>query len=171
MRIRRSPIVLGATAVGVAFVLAFNSNGQPAQLAGTNTGTTSTISSGVTAGAGGSGSGSSGSGSPGPGSQTPAAPQTVVGADQPNQYGDVQVQVTYSGGQITDVTALSLPSGDSRSQQISTIAGPQLASQAIAAQSASIDGVSGATYTSTSYQASLQSAIDQISTNQISAQS
>jgi hypothetical protein len=155
VRIRRSPIVLGATAVGVAFVLAFNSNGQPAQLAGTNTGTTSTISSGVTAGAGGSGSGSSGSGSPGPGSQTPAAPQTVVGADQPNQYGDVQVQVTYSRGQITDVT-------DSRSQEISAIAGPQLASQAISAQSASIDGVSGATYTSVGYQASLQSAIDQI---------
>jgi hypothetical protein len=146
----------------VAFVLAFNTHGQPAPLAGTSTGTASTSSSGATAGAAGSGSGSSGSGSPGPGSHASAAPQTVVGADQPNQYGDVQVQVTYARGKITDVTALNLPSGDSRSQEISSIAGPQLASQAIAAQSASIDGVSGATYTSVGYQASLQSAIDQI---------
>jgi hypothetical protein len=157
MRIRRSPIVLLTTAAGVAFVLAFNT--QPAPLAGTSTSTTATSSSGATAGSGGSGSGS---GASGPGSQASTGPVTVVGTNQPNQYGDVQVQVAYSGGQITDVTALSLPSGDSRSQQISAIAGPQLASQAIATQSASIDGVSGATYTSTGYQASLQSAIDQI---------
>jgi FMN-binding domain len=163
MRIRRSPIVLGATAVGVAFVLAFNTHGQPASLGDTSAVTASTSLS-ATAGPGGSGSGRSGSGSPGPGPSASASTgsQTVVGADQPNQYGDVQVQVTYTRGQITDVTALNLPTGDSRSQEISAIAGPQLASQAIAAQSASIDGVSGATYTSVGYQASLQSAIDQI---------
>lgn len=169
MRIRRSPIVLAATTAGVAFVLAFNT--QPAPLAGTGTGTGTAISSGATAGSGGSGSGSSGSGASGPGSQASTGPVTVVGVDQPNQYGDVQVQVTYSGGQITDVTALNLPTGDSRSQQISAIAGPQLASQAMTAQSASIDGVSGATYTSTGYQASLQSAIDQIPASQIALKS
>jgi uncharacterized protein with FMN-binding domain len=159
MKIRRSPIVLAATAAGVAFVLAFHSHSQSAPLAGTSP-VTASISSGATPGSGGSGS--SGSGSSGRGPQASPTAETVVGADQPNQYGDVQVQITYSGGRITDVTALSLPSGDSRSQEISAAAGPQLASQAIAAQSASIDGVSGATSTSIGYQASLQSAIDQI---------
>jgi uncharacterized protein with FMN-binding domain len=84
----------------------------------------------------------------------------VVGATESTQYGDVQVQITYSGGRITAVKAVSLPSAEPRSQELSAIAGPQLASQALAAQSASIDGVSGATYTSTGYKASLQSAID-----------
>ena len=59
---------------------------------------------------------------------------------------------------------LRLPSGDGRSQQISTFAGQQLAQQALAAQSANIDGVSGATYTSDSYKTSLQSALDQLHT-------
>jgi hypothetical protein len=155
MRTRRSPIVVIGTVAAVAFVLAFNTRGQPATLAGGGPVATPASSSGSTS-SGSSGSGASGSGPPGSGSQT------VVGVDAPNQYGDVQVQVTSSGGQITAVTAVSLPSGDPRSQQISTVAGPQLASQALAAQSASIDGVSGATYTSDSYETSLQSAIDQI---------
>jgi uncharacterized protein with FMN-binding domain len=72
------------------------------------------------------------------------------------------VQVTTKGGSITRVTAVRLPSGDGRSQEISSFAGPQLAQQAIAAQSANIDGVSGATYTSESYLSSLQSALDQL---------
>ena len=60
------------------------------------------------------------------------------------------------------LTAVRLPSGDGRSQEISSFAAPQLAQQALAAQSANIDGVSGATYTSESYRSSLQSAIDQL---------
>jgi uncharacterized protein with FMN-binding domain len=60
------------------------------------------------------------------------------------------------------VTALLLPSGDGRSQEISNFAGPELAQQAVAAQNANIDGVSGATYTSESYRSSLQSALDQL---------
>jgi uncharacterized protein with FMN-binding domain len=86
----------------------------------------------------------------------------LTGADAPNKYGDVQVQVTTSGGRITRVAALRLPSSDGRSLQISSFAGPQLAQQALAAQSANIDGVSGATYTSESYRTSLQSALDQL---------
>jgi uncharacterized protein with FMN-binding domain len=86
----------------------------------------------------------------------------VNGADAPNQYGDVQVRVSVAGGRITQVSAVQLPNGDGRSQQISSFAGPQLAQQALKAQSAKIDGVSGATYTSDSYRTSLQSALDQL---------
>ena len=76
------------------------------------------------------------------------------------RYGDVQVQVTVSGGAVSDVTALQLPDGDGHSARISSIVEPMLRSEALQAQSASIDLVSGATYTSGAYQQSLQSALD-----------
>jgi uncharacterized protein with FMN-binding domain len=71
----------------------------------------------------------------------------------------MQVQVTVSGGRVTAVAVLQEPS-DGRSQRINTQATPILESQAVAAQSAKLDGVSGATYTTVSYEASLQSALD-----------
>ena len=61
---------------------------------------------------------------------------------------------------ITDVTAVQYPSDQRRSQQINAMALPELRSQALAAQSARIDGVSGATLTTEGYVASLQSALD-----------
>jgi len=76
------------------------------------------------------------------------------------KYGPVQVRVVYSGGKITDVIALQTPTADSRSKQIAQRAAPILRSEALSAQSATIDTVSGATYTSTAYKSSLQSAID-----------
>jgi uncharacterized protein with FMN-binding domain len=91
-----------------------------------------------------------------------SATKTATGADASNQYGDVQVRVTVSGGKITRVTAVALPSSDSKSQEISSYAGPQLAQEAVSAQSAQIDGVSGASYTSESYKTSLQSALDKV---------
>ena len=62
-------------------------------------------------------------------------------------------------GKITDVQALALPVGG-HSGQISNIVAPMLRSEALAAQSASIDVISGATYTSRGYATSLQSALD-----------
>ena len=67
--------------------------------------------------------------------------------------------MTIENGQITDVTALQLPSGG-RSGQISREVEPMLRSEALSAQSANIDGVSGATYTSDAYARSLQAALD-----------
>jgi len=90
---------------------------------------------------------------------------TYTGADEQNPYGDVQISITISGGKITAVNLLSMPNSENRSQYISSNAGPILKSQTLAAQSAQIDGVSGATYTSTSYQQSLQSALDQSKTS------
>jgi uncharacterized protein with FMN-binding domain len=76
-------------------------------------------------------------------------------------FGTVQVQVTFQNGKITDVQALQLPSGGGHTGQISSYAGPQLRSEVLTAQSAQIDTVSGATYTSEGYIQSLQSALSQ----------
>ena len=75
-------------------------------------------------------------------------------------FGTVQVKVTMQNGKITDVQALQLPRGG-HSGQISSYAAPQLRSEALRAQSANIDTISGATYTSQGYAQSLQSALSQ----------
>jgi uncharacterized protein with FMN-binding domain len=84
---------------------------------------------------------------------------TATGPEVDTRFGPVQVSVTVVNGQVTDVTALELPSGG-RSGQISREAEPILHDEALSAQSASIDGVSGATYTSLAYEQSLQAALD-----------
>ncbi len=85
---------------------------------------------------------------------------TYVGGASQNRWGTVQVQAVYSGGQLIDVQILSYPNGDNKSVRINQRSLPTLISDSIATQSANINGVSGATYTSRSYVASLQSAID-----------
>ena len=70
------------------------------------------------------------------------------------------MRVTISGGRITDVAELQSPGGRSRSVQISKVSAPILRSETLTAQSAKIHTVSGATYTSTGYKQSLQSALD-----------
>ena len=86
---------------------------------------------------------------------------TVTGQVVQTRFGSVQVQVTIAAGKITDVTALQLPNDRQRSAEISGIVEPMLKSEALTAQSAQIDLVSGATYTSDGYAQSLQSALDQ----------
>ena len=86
---------------------------------------------------------------------------TVSGQSVDTRYGPVQVQITVADGRITQVQALQLPENSPRDQQISAYAGPALAQEAVQAQSAQIDVISGATYTSEGYAQSLQSAIDQ----------
>ena len=93
---------------------------------------------------------------------TPTQPASghVLGAPVDTQYGVVQVKVSFTGKQITDVRAVHLTDSSSTSVSISAQAAPVLRQEALAAQSAQIDMVSGATYTSQGYQQSLQSAID-----------
>ncbi|MGW3949802.1 FMN-binding protein [Streptomyces sp. NPDC004752] len=86
--------------------------------------------------------------------------KTVTGDTVQTRWGPVQVRVTVRGGRLTDVTAVVYPQDNPRDQQISAYALPQLRQQALAAQSARIDTVSGATYTSDGYRQSLQSALD-----------
>ena len=93
---------------------------------------------------------------------TPTQPASghVLGAPVDTQYGVVQVKVSFTGKHITDVRAVHLTDSSSTSVSISAQAAPVLRQEALAAQSAQIDMVSGATYTSEGYQQSLQSAID-----------
>jgi uncharacterized protein with FMN-binding domain len=84
-----------------------------------------------------------------------------TGQDFPNQFGDTQVKVTIAGGVITDVQAVQLPFDRPRSAEISQYASPRLRDEVLQAQSAQIDSLSGATYTSDGYAQSVQSALDQ----------
>lgn len=158
----RAGLAILATIVGVILLVSFKT---PNVIPVSGLSRVPMASSGIPA-ASASPAATNGDGSPGP-TTTPTAAAaglrdgTFTGSDAPNQYGDVQVQITVSGGKITDVQAIQLPSDRQRSAEISQQAGPLLQQEALQAQSAQIDSLSGATYTSYSYTQSLQSAIDQ----------
>ncbi len=84
---------------------------------------------------------------------------TFVGDTSQTQFGPVQVQITVSNGKITNAKALQYPSRDYRSQSISSQAIPYLVQETIAASSANIQGVGGASYTSQGWYDSLVSAL------------
>lgn len=89
-----------------------------------------------------------------------ATTKTVPGSVIQTRWGPVQVQLTVTGKKITAVSVLQYPTGG-RSDEINNQALPILVNETMTSQSASIDMVSGATYTSTGYVQSLQSALDQ----------
>ena len=85
---------------------------------------------------------------------------TFTGDAVQTRYGAVQVEITVANGTITSAEAIQYPNSDRHDQQINAYAVPVLNAEVVAAQSASIDAVSGATVTSDGYLQSLQSAID-----------
>ncbi|GHH75254.1 hypothetical protein GCM10018793_18140 [Streptomyces sulfonofaciens] len=85
---------------------------------------------------------------------------TSTGTVSSTPYGPVQVAVTMAKGRITGIKVLQSPTGAARSRQIAAMAVPRLTREALAAQDAGIDAVSGASYTSQGYIQSLQSALD-----------
>jgi uncharacterized protein with FMN-binding domain len=91
-----------------------------------------------------------------------AAPvrRTINGAAIDTRYGPVQVQIKVTGRRIVSADAITYPTDSRRDQEINSYAVPELDAETVQAQSAQIDTVSGATYTSEGYQQSLQSAID-----------
>ncbi|MGC5166911.1 FMN-binding protein [Luteimicrobium sp. DT211] len=123
---------------------------------GSGSGSSSSGSSGSASSGSDSGSGSGSSGSSGSSSSA----KTVDGDTAQTQWGPVQVSVTVAGGKVTEVTVLQQPNGNGRDQQINAYALPILRQEALSAQSANIDMVSGATVTSQGYVSSLQSALD-----------
>ena len=104
---------------------------------------------------------------PPPGATVPksvgGANGTYAGALEQTRFGNVQVQIVVAGGKITDVVALHLTDQGGRSVQISNQAAPILRSEILATQSAKVNAVSGATYTTEGYLSSVQSAIDKAS--------
>jgi len=98
---------------------------------------------------------------PTPTTKSGAKNGTFTGTAESTQFGNVQVQAVISGGKLTNVIVLQVPDRGGYEDQIVQIAVPELKSEALSAQSANIDVISGATYTSQGYAESLQSALDQ----------
>ena len=173
---RRSWLVLGATALGLGGLLAFDQHqfGDPFALhdataglglpaakdsAAASAGGSSADAAATTGGAQTEGGGAQQQSTP----QPAAKVERAVGDAVSNPYGDVQVKVRVKGGRLVGVTFLDLPYGDPTSQSISDQVAPILAQQAIDGQTAQVAGISGATYTSDAYRQSLQSALDKTS--------
>jgi len=148
---RRGPIVIGATVAGTAGVLAFHAQAPTvptataAAVAMTSAATTPTTTSGTSTSSGSS-----------------TASGTATGAAIDTQYGAAQVRVTVRNGTIVKLEALQLQGNDPRSVQISGSAAPVLQQEVLAKQTAAVDAVSGATFTSASYMQSVQSALDKL---------
>ena len=173
---RRLLLALAGTAAGLAAVLSFKTQGSAATsgMAAPVTGTQGSASAAASAGSttptssGGAATAQQGaaaaqqSGTAAQQGGTAAAGAKVLtGAVDNTSYGPMQVQVTMAGSKITGVKVLQQTNTGSLSQQIDANAIPQLTKETLAAQSARIDAVSGASYTSAGYIKSLQSALDQ----------
>lgn len=100
---------------------------------------------------------------PKPAQSAPAASAGITGTFDGNtastRWGPVQVRIVVKDGKIVAASALKSPDGDSRSRSISQQAIPYLVQETLAAQSAQISGVGGASYTSNGWYTSLQSAL------------
>lgn len=154
------------TSLEVVTPAANGTTGTTKSTTGSATGTSpSSTASGTASGASSdTASGSSSSTTSGSGSATTPTglkDGTFTGQAADTRYGAVQVAITVSGGQITDVSVPQYPNTERRDEEINAQAIPILVSETKSAQSAQIDMVSGATFTSDGYTQSLQSAIDQ----------
>ncbi len=172
---RRTPIVLAATAAGLAGVLGFHT--KPAHISfgvssGTATGAAATGASSPASTSGASAGTSSKAATPTttapahaspPASAGASATRTATGVVVNYNYGLMSVKVTASGKKITHVSIAMLDDGgNSLSQSIDQQSIPLLEQQALQAQSGSIQGVSGASYTSAGFAQSLQSALSKL---------
>ena len=155
---RRTPIVVTATVAGLAGVLVFHTT--PARLNPVSLGPTPTPNP-AGSGPGGGAEGASSPSPPDPAASTrPGGTRTVDGPVVNYNYGNLSVSVTVSGTKITRVGIASLDDfGVPRSEQIDQQSVPILEQEATAAQSADIQGVSGASYTTQGFERSLQAAL------------
>ncbi|MEU2927629.1 FMN-binding protein [Streptomyces sp. NPDC007251] len=150
--LRRIVLASAATVSGMVLLLSLKPHTGPTLATADTKSPTVSSSSAPSSGSSGGSSGSS--------SGSTTGSRTVTGDTVQTRWGPVQVRVTIKSGKLTDVTAVQYPQDNPRDQEINSYALPQLRREALAAQSANIDMVSGATYTSTGYQQSLQSALD-----------
>lgn len=158
---RRAPFVVAATGAGLGLLLSYHTRPLASPKASEVTQATLPTTT-TTAPAGGASEGTSSTSTGRTTTTTAPAEQTATGEDVEYRYGDIQLGVTARGSTIESVRVVSNGADDPRSQQINEEAVPQLEQEAISAQSADIDGVSGATYTSLAFAQALQSALDQL---------
>jgi uncharacterized protein with FMN-binding domain len=141
--VRRVVLATAATVSGVVLLLSLKPSSDPASAAAGGAATQPPVAQeSVQGGAQAAGTG------------------TVTGDAVQTQYGAVQVRLTMANGKITKAEAVQAPKGGT-SDQKTALSVPKLNQEAVAAGSADIDAVSGATYTSNGYKESLQSALDQ----------
>lgn len=172
---RRAPIVMAATAAGLVGVLSFHTKAARPILGGLPSASATTGSPTSSGPTGSSPAPSTTGSSPPPASTTPTTvppttpttvPSTTRTATGPlvnYSYGVLSVSVTVAGGKITKVGIGSLDDGGNfRSQSIDQQSIPTLEQEAIQAQSANIQGVSGASYTSAGFERSLQGALGKL---------
>ena len=161
---RRAVLTLGGTVAGLAALLTFKSHAIAD--AAPDAGPPSVSAATSQPAASGTASASPGAASKAPSTPkatagTQAATRTVTGTVATTAYGPMQVRVTLDGTKITKVAVLQQTDDGGESIAIDAAAIPKLSSETLAAQSARIDAVSGASYTSSGYIKSLQSALDQ----------
>ena len=159
---RRAPIVIGGTVAGLVGVLMFHT--KPAQLSLSTVPAAGATQSPASAAASGGKPQSRNGASPSPAKtaqQTGGAARTATGPGVNYNFGVVSVKVTVSGHKILNVGIASIDDGGSpRSQFIDQQSIPILEQEVMQAQSASIQGVSGASYTSAGFVQSLQAALN-----------
>lgn len=156
--VKTAPVMVVAATAGLAGVLVSH----------TVTASSRLLPSGNTSSSTGSSSHGSGPTSPKTGSSgasgasgTPVS-GTAAGALEQYGYGEVAVKVTVQSGRIVSLAVSQLRTADTYSQQIANQVIPMLRSEVLSAQSARINGISGATYTSEGYAMSIQSALDKL---------
>jgi len=177
---RRAVLVIGATVVGLVGVLSFHTSPSKLTLGALPTGaasrsTTTTAPTGAsppptgpppptrTTTPAGQVPATSPPSTVAPTTTVPATTRSATGPSVNYNFGVMSVTVTVSGTKLTNVTIASLDDGGNpRSQSIDQQSIPVLEQQALQAQSANIQGVSGASYTSSGFQQSLQSALSQL---------
>jgi len=154
---KRTPAVLASTAAGLVAVLALHAGRSSVPLAAA---TTPTSSPGRTTPSSSRPTSSSPSSTTSTTSTQPGALASAVGTSEQYGYGVLSIKVTVRGKHIEDVTLANLQAPEPYSQSLAQQAIPILRSEVLAAQSARVNTISGATYTSEAYLASLQSALD-----------
>lgn len=155
---RRVILAVTGTIAGLVALLSFKSHDPTVPVAATN---------GTSGGSSSSSSASSSTSTTVPGEfrsavgTLTAGETTITGKVGNTVYGPVQVELVMKDRKIVKVAILQQPMNTIHDIQIGEFAFPRLISETLTAQSAKIDAVSGASYTSAGYIASLQSAVDQ----------
>lgn len=161
---RRAILAITGTIAGLVALLSFKSHAPSIPSAAAASGAGS--GAGAPAPASSSSSSSSSGSGQGQGFATgaltglPAGERTVTGKVADTAYGPVQVELAVRSHKIVKVSVLQQPTATAHDIQIGQFAFPRLISETLTAQSAKIDAVSGASYTSQGYIESLQSAVD-----------
>lgn len=146
---RRSHLVLGGTAAGIAGVLAFPTHGTHLSIPASGTSGTAPTTTPTT-------------NAPSTGGTTATTTRSATSAVQSFRYGDMSVKVTVNGSKITNLAIASIDETDGRSAAIDSYAVPQLEQQVLSANSVNIAGVSGATFSSQAFVDAVSNALSKL---------